>query len=105
MPDQLASLDEQRELARRERDDVTVVPPELREAGALEPLLENAKPRAVPHENFASLPACVHEQEQIAREGVATEPLLHKTEEPVVALAEIDGLGVRVHAYRAAGAK
>src|SRR5262249_21716326 len=105
MPDQLAALDEQREFARRERDHVAVVSPERGEAISLEPLLEDAQAGAVPNEDLASLPSRVDEQKQIARERVAAEPLLHETEEPVVPLAEVDGLGVRVHAYRTAGAE
>ena len=51
--DQRAALDEERQLARRHAHDLAVVAPELREAAALQPLLEDAEPGAVPEQHLA----------------------------------------------------
>lgn len=56
----------------------------------------------VPDEHLARIAALVDEQVQLAREGIAREPLFDKPEQPVVALAQIDRLGVREDGNRTA---
>jgi hypothetical protein len=41
--------------------------------------------------------------EELRSDRVATETLLHETEQAVVPLAQVDGFGVREHAQRPAG--
>src|ERR1700755_404317 len=65
-PDELAAFDEERQLARRELHTLAVVSEQRREATSLEPLLKNAKARAVPHQHFATASPIAQEQEQIA---------------------------------------
>src|SRR6202012_5579201 len=67
----------------------------------VKPLLENAEASAIPDQHLAAFATRVHEQEQVARHRIATEPLLHKAKEPVVPLAKIHRLRNCVHATRA----
>ena len=69
--------------------DLTVVAPQLREAAALEPLLEDAEPGAVPEQHLAELARLVHEQEQVAAHRIGLEPALHEAVQAVVAFAQI----------------
>lgn len=69
--DEVAALDEERELARRKLDDDTLAP-QAREA-TLEALLEDAEAGAVPDQHLARV-AAVDEEEEIAAERIASEP-------------------------------
>ena len=80
--DEIASFDEESELARCEPNDLAVIAPRRREAPALEPLLEDAEPGAVPHEHLAAFAALVDEEEEIAGHRIATEPLLTRPKRP-----------------------
>jgi len=66
MTNELTAFDEERELTRRQRDDVAIVAPQVGEALAFESFLEDAKASAVPHQDLASLSARVHEEKQVA---------------------------------------
>ena len=102
---ELTAFDEQRQLTGGQLDGTRIVAKQRREATALEALLKHAQACAIPHQDFAAAPTTIAEQEQITAQRVALQALFHEPIEPVVALAEIDGLGVREHAYGAAGAQ
>ena len=87
LPDERATLDEQRELARGQPQHLPIVAPQLGEGAPLEPLLEDAQPGAVPHQDLAQLARLIDEQEQLAAERIASEAGLHQAVQAVVPFA------------------
>lgn len=76
-PDELAALDEQRELRHRKLDGrrrhSSTIVPQLCETTFFEPLLEDAKSGAVPQEHLRPRTRAVYEEKAVAREHVARE--------------------------------
>ena len=97
--DQIAALDEERQLARRHAHDVPALAPWRCEATSLQALLEDAQPRAIPDQDLAAVATTVDEQKQVAAKRIAAQPLFDEPEEAVVALAKINRVRVREDPY------
>src|SRR5690606_32778214 len=70
-PDEVAALDEERQLARGQAHRRRVLAPQRGEPAALEPLLEDAETGAVPYEHLARVAPAIDEQEELAAQRVA----------------------------------
>ena len=101
--DELAPLEEERELARGQLQRA-VVAPKLRELTSFEPLAEDAQPGAIPVEHLAAAPRAVDEEEEIAALWVTTERASNESVEAVVAFAKIRRLRCGPHAHVAGAA-
>jgi len=100
--DQLAALEKQRQLAQRERHRrAGRALPRPREATTLEPLRQQAKPRAVEVQHLRPARLLPDEQIDVAVDQPVLHLVLDQRRQAIEALAQIDRCAVREHAHDA----